>query len=117
MAFSLGSVTLDMGVSKDTGWTNEEIVAMHDVIGGNATIIQSSGFKSAVRTIHGTTKSISVKNALDSLYLTRANFTVIDHDGLSASARFSKPIQWDRKLDVTNLSGATYDFQIELIRR
>jgi len=116
MSFVIGSVTLDMGVSKDTGCFYEEVAARHHPVGSSSTILQSDGFESGIRRISGVTQSASVKSGLDTIFKARSNVTITDHRSVSTTGRITK-LEFNEVHDITNLSTGTFEFEIELMKR
>jgi hypothetical protein len=116
MSFVIGSVTLDMGVSSDTGWITEEVASEQHPIGSSSTLYQSDGFKSPVRTLGGVTKSASIKHGLDTQFAARANINLTDHLSNSYTVRIVE-LTWDEQMDITNLGTGTFKFQIKVMKR
>ncbi len=114
----IGGNAIDWGPAKDSGWQYEEKRSELEPIASNTTIVQSTGFKSPKRTIEGTTKSKTLRDAIVALYLARANVSCTDQDGVSFTARLVD-VDFPVRVDAANSNNnfQDYDYKIVLMKR
>ncbi len=110
----LGGNTFDWNPADDTGWVDEVVMSEHVPPNASRSVIQYGGKKSAVRTAKGVTKSIALRNALNSLQGSTVAFS--DHYGASNTV-FVKKFSSDAARDVTNLPpNGTFSYTLELVK-
>ncbi len=114
----IGGNTFDWGPARDSGWQYEEKRSELQPIGTNTTIVQTAGFKSAQRTIEGTTQSKTLRDAIIALYLAAGNVSCTDQDGSTFTARLIS-VDFPVRVDASNSTNTyqDYDYKIVLMKR